>query len=101
MGEAEAGDPREIQAKMHKGPVYPAETLTPDDGAKKAVGGRTRDKVVKNGIQNHQVGRKRFILLVNRLFNKVLGENEKCVFYFYLKTKGTVRPIQCLHLLAM
>ena len=23
------------------------------------------------------------------LFNKVLGENEKCVFYFYLKTEGT------------
>ena len=22
---------------------------------------------------------------VNMLFNKVLGENEKCVFYFYLK----------------
>ena len=25
---------------------------------------------------------------VNTLFNKALGENEKCVFYFYLKTKG-------------
>ena len=50
MGEAEAGDPREIQAKMHKGPVYPPETLKPDDGAKKAVGGRTGDKVVENGI---------------------------------------------------
>ena len=25
----------------------------------------------------------------NTLFNKVLGENQKCVFYFYLKTKGT------------
>ena len=23
------------------------------------------------------------------LFNKVLGENEKCVFYFYLKTEDT------------
>ena len=23
--------------------------------------------------------------MVNMLFNKVLGENEKCVFYFYLK----------------
>ena len=23
------------------------------------------------------------------LFNKVLGENEKYVFYFYLKAKGT------------
>lgn len=51
MGEAEAGDPREIQAKMHKGPVYPPETLKPDDGAKQAVGGRTGDKVVENGIQ--------------------------------------------------
>ena len=26
---------------------------------------------------------------VNTLFNKVLGENEKYIFYFYLKTKGT------------
>ena len=26
---------------------------------------------------------------VNMLFNKVLGENEKRVSYFYLKTKGT------------
>ena len=25
--------------------------------------------------------------MVNTLFNKVLGESEKCVFYFYLKTK--------------
>ena len=24
-------------------------------------------------------------LVVNTLFSKVLGENEKCVFYFYLK----------------
>ena len=23
--------------------------------------------------------------MVNMLFNKVLGENEKCVFYFYFK----------------
>ena len=28
------------------------------------------------------------------LFNKVLGENEKCVFYFYLKTEGTFWLIQ-------
>ena len=27
--------------------------------------------------------------MVNTLFNKVLSENEKCVFYFYLKTEGT------------
>ena len=27
--------------------------------------------------------------MVNTLFNKVLGENEKYVFYFYLKTEGT------------
>ena len=26
------------------------------------------------------------------LFSKVLGENEKCVFYFYFKTKGTFWP---------
>ena len=26
---------------------------------------------------------------MNTLFNKVLGENEKCVFYFYLNIKGT------------
>ena len=25
---------------------------------------------------------------MNTLFNKVLGENEKCVFYFYLKTEA-------------
>ena len=28
----------------------------------------------------------------NMLFNKVLGENEKCVFHFYLKTEGTFWP---------
>ena len=28
------------------------------------------------------------------LFNKVLGENEKCVFYFYLITEGTFWPNQ-------
>ena len=26
---------------------------------------------------------------MNTLFDKVVGENEKCVFYFYLKTEGT------------
>ena len=26
---------------------------------------------------------------MNTLFNKVFGENEKRVFYFYLKTEGT------------
>ena len=81
MGEAEAGDPREMQEKMHKGPVHPPETVKADDSAKKAVGDRTRDKAVENGVWSYQVGRKRFILLVNRLFNKVLGENDKCVFF--------------------
>ena len=33
---------------------------------------------------------------VNTLFNKVLGENEECVFYFCLKTKGTFWPTQYL-----
>ena len=28
---------------------------------------------------------KKFVLVVNTLFYKVLGENEKSVFYFYLK----------------
>ena len=28
------------------------------------------------------------------LFNKVLGESEKCVYYFYLKIKGTFWPTQ-------
>ena len=28
---------------------------------------------------------KKFIWLVNTLFNKVVSENAKCVFYFYLK----------------
>ena len=32
--------------------------------------------------------------MVNTLFNRVLGENEKCVFYFYLKTEGTFWPNQ-------
>ena len=27
--------------------------------------------------------------MVTALFNKILGENEKCVFYFYFKTEGT------------
>ena len=30
---------------------------------------------------------KTFVRLMNTLFNKVLGENEKCAFYFYLKPK--------------
>ena len=33
------------------------------------------------------------------LFNKVLGEIEKCVFYFYLKTEGTFWPAQYLKVL--
>ena len=28
------------------------------------------------------------------IVNKVLGENEKCVFYSWLKTKGTFWPTQ-------
>ena len=31
---------------------------------------------------------------MNTLFNKVLGEKDKCVFYFYLKTEGTFWPTQ-------
>ena len=31
---------------------------------------------------------------VNTLFNKVVVENEKCVLYFYLKTKGTLWKTQ-------
>ena len=30
----------------------------------------------------------------NILFNKVLGEKEKCVFHFYFKTEGTFWPTQ-------
>ena len=30
------------------------------------------------------------------LFNKFLGENEKCVFYFFLKNEGTFWPTQQL-----
>ena len=30
------------------------------------------------------------------LFNKVHGENEKCVLYFYLKTESTFWPTQYL-----
>ena len=36
--------------------------------------------------------------MVNTLFNKVLGENEKCVFYSYFKAKGTFWPTQCRQL---
>ena len=32
--------------------------------------------------------------MVNMLFNKIIVENDKCVFYFYLKTGGTLRPTQ-------
>ena len=32
--------------------------------------------------------------MVNMLFNKILGENEKSVFYFYLKTGGMFRPTE-------
>ena len=32
---------------------------------------------------------KKKFLMVNTLFKNVLGENEKYVFYFYLKTEGT------------
>ena len=32
--------------------------------------------------------------MMTMLFNKILGENEKCVFYFYLKAKGTFWPTQ-------
>ena len=35
---------------------------------------------------------KKFVWLVNMLFNKVLGENEKCVFYFYLKPTALFGP---------
>ena len=31
---------------------------------------------------------------MNTLFSKVLGENEKCAFCFYLKTEGTFWPTQ-------
>ena len=33
---------------------------------------------------------------VKLLFSKVLGANEKCDFYIYLKTKETFWPIQYL-----
>ena len=32
--------------------------------------------------------------MVNMLFNKIIDENDKCVFYFYLKTGGTLRLTQ-------
>ena len=32
--------------------------------------------------------------VVNVLFNKVLGKNEKRVFYFYLKNKGTLWSVK-------
>ena len=34
--------------------------------------------------------------MVNILVNKILGENEKSAFYFYLKTKGIFWPTQYL-----
>ena len=39
-------------------------------------------------------GRRWWNKTVNTLFNKVLSENEKCIFYFSLKTKGTLWPTQ-------
>ena len=44
-----------------------------------------KDRIMKLPEKWQKVVEKR----VNTLFNKVLGENEKCVFYFYLKTEGT------------
>ena len=35
---------------------------------------------------------------MNTLFNKVLGENEKCVSYCYFKTEGTFWPAQYIRL---
>ena len=35
---------------------------------------------------------------MNTLFNKVLGENEICVFYFDLKTEGTFWPTQYIQM---
>ena len=32
--------------------------------------------------------------MMTMLFNKILGENEKYVSYFYLKAKGTFWPTQ-------
>ena len=34
---------------------------------------------------------------VNMLFNEICDENEKYVFYVYLKTKVTFWPIQYIH----
>ena len=34
--------------------------------------------------------------MVNTLLNKVLSENEKCAFYFCLKTEGTFWPTKYL-----
>ena len=34
-------------------------------------------------------GRKQWNKMMTTLFNKVLGENKKCIFYFYLETKET------------
>ena len=39
-------------------------------------------------------GRRWWNKTVRMLSNKVLGENEKCVFYLHLKTKGTFWPAQ-------
>ena len=38
---------------------------------------------------------------MNKLFDKVLDENEKCVLYFYLKTEGTFWPIPAFNCLSM
>ena len=44
-------------------------------------------KFWEDGIMKlpEKIGRRQWNKTVNMLFNKVLGENEKCVFYFYLK----------------
>ena len=44
-------------------------------------------------------GRRYWNKRVNSVFNIILGENEKCVFYFYLKTEGTFWPTQYLSIL--
>ena len=36
--------------------------------------------------------------MVNILFSKVLDENEKCVFYFYLKTERTFWPTKKVYI---
>ena len=57
------------------------------------------DMVISKTFEPKNIGlAKKFVWLVNILFNKMLGENENCVFYFYLKPNELFGQPNSLHL---